>query len=73
MEYVGSGTGEHTFPGQLAAQGCREPSAAWMTLDKPEQTEGNLERQRGSGALVLIAGLHNVVIQDYTSQHGSAM
>lgn len=49
MGYVGGGTGEHTFPGQLAAQGCGEPSAARLTLATPEQTQADLERQRGSG------------------------
>lgn len=52
---VGGGTGEHTFPGQLATQGCRGPAAQQLTLAKPEQTEKDLERQRGAEL-----GEHNV-------------
>lgn len=76
--YVGSGTGEHTFPGQLAAQGCREPSAAWVTLD-PRISRSRQRKtlrdsgEAGSGALVLNAGLHHVLMHDYTSQHSNAM
>lgn len=76
--YVGSGTGEHTFPGQLEAQGCREPSAAWVTLD-PRISRSRQRKtlrdsgEAGSGALVLNAGLHHVLMHNYTSQHSSAM
>lgn len=37
MGYVGDGTGEHTFPGQLAAQGCKEPAAAQVTLARADR------------------------------------
>lgn len=45
---IRGGTGEHTFPGRLAAQGCREPAVKRVTLVKLEQTESDLERQRCS-------------------------
>lgn len=45
---VGAGTGEHTFPGQLATQGRGEPAAERVTLAKPEQTEKDLGRHSGA-------------------------
>ena len=63
------GTGEHTFPGQLAAQGCSEPAAASVTLAELKQTEKDLERQRAAGSGSQRAGEHNVVMHDYISQY----
>lgn len=66
--HVGGGTGEHTFPGQLAAQGGGEPAAASVTLAELKQTEKDLERQRAAGSGSQRAGEHNVVMHDYISQ-----
>lgn len=49
-----------------------------MTMDpqisRSRQREALTDSEEaGSGALVLNAGLHHVVMHDYTSRHGSAM
>lgn len=62
------GQGEHTFPGQLAAQGCRELTAERLTLVEPGQTGRNLERQRRS-RICALKELGNIMCSCLTIYH----
>lgn len=70
LRHIGGGTGEHTFPGQLASQGCRGPAAVRPTLVQPDQTERDLERQQ-SGRICALKELGNIMCSCLAIYHST--